>query len=106
MQKKPRGRPPSPTSVRALAEQAGVSERSHYYGLQLRRSGRTDLVEALLRGEMTTAAAIRELTGDRLPDRYEKLVRAWNRCDTNEQARFVLALMRAGALPTRDEAGA
>jgi hypothetical protein len=69
-----------------------VSERSIYYARQLNRSGRADLMEAVQRGEMNLFAALRELTGTRLPTRFEKLVLAWNRCDDADRARFIAAL--------------
>ena len=44
---------------------------------------------AVERGEMTVAGAVMELHGIALPDRYGKLVQAWNRCDEDERARFL-----------------
>jgi hypothetical protein len=96
MQKKPRGRPPSPTSIHVLAEKCGVSERYLHYANELDRSGRDDLVTAVIRGEMKLPAAIRELRGVAgRPTRYDKLVTAWNLCSEEDQARFFVALAHA-----------
>jgi len=96
MQKKSRGRPPSPHSIRAKAKTAGLSERSLYYAREIMRSGREDLVAATQHGEMTIGAAIRELRGTAPPDRFNKLVSAWNRCSDDEQLRFLRLLLDAG----------
>jgi hypothetical protein len=93
---KKRGRPTSGKSRRVIAAVNQVSERSLYYSQQIFRSGRGDLIGAVQRGEMTIAAAIRELTGARLPDRYDKLVLAWNRCDDEERRRFLDELASLG----------
>jgi hypothetical protein len=85
LQKKPRGRPHSPLSVRAVADAMAISERLLSYAQELRRSGREDLVAAVERGEMTVAGAVMELHGIALPDRYDKLVQAWNHCDEDER---------------------
>ena len=47
---------------------------------------------------MTVVAAIRELRGTMLPDRYNKLVLAWNRCSDDKQVRFLLHLANAGLI--------
>ena len=72
-----------------------------YYAAQLRRGGRADLIEAVESGEMTMAAAIRELTGSRLPNLYEKLVLAWTRCDDAEREKFLAELARLGLVTPR-----
>jgi hypothetical protein len=95
-EKKPRGRPHSPISVRATADAMAISERLLNYARELQRSGREDLMAAVERGEMTVAGAVIELHGIALPDRYGKLVQAWNRCDEDERARFLTALEEAG----------
>jgi hypothetical protein len=89
---KRRGRPPSDTSRRAIAKNFGISERLLYYTLQLQRSGRTDLIEAVRRGEMSHAAACQKLTGKRTPDHYRELWRAWSRCEDQEREQFLLRL--------------
>lgn len=96
MQKKSRGRPRSLNSARAAAELMNVSERMVYYSRELIRSGRDDLIAAVQAGEMTMAAAIRKVRGTVLPDRYDRLVLAWNCCDELEQSRFLVALKEAG----------
>ena len=93
---KPRGRPHSPLSVRAVADAMAISERLLSYAQELQRSGREDLMAAVERGEMTVAGAVMELHGIALPDRYGKLVQAWNHCDEDERARFLTALEEAG----------
>ena len=95
-EKKPGGRPHSPLSVRAVADAMAISERLLSYARELQSSGREDLMAAVERGEMTVAGAIMELHGIALPDRYGKLVQAWNRCDEDERARFLTALEEAG----------
>jgi len=67
-----------------------------YYSQEVARSGREDLKAAVARGEMTIAAAIRELRGTTLPDRYDKLVLAWNRCSNDDQVRFLMVLASLG----------
>jgi len=95
-EKKPGGRPHSPLSVRAVADAMAISERLLSYAQELQRSGREDLMAAVERGEMTVAGAVLELHGIALPDRYGKLVQAWNHCDEDERARFLTALEEAG----------
>ena len=95
-EKRKRGRPRDATSIRALAEASQVSERSVYYSKQIHRSGREDLGEAIMRGDMKIAAAIRELTGRKLPDRYGKLVLAWNRAGEDARGRFLTELAHLG----------
>jgi hypothetical protein len=96
LQKKPRGRPHSPFSVRAVADAMAISERLLSYARELQHSGREDLMAAVERGEMTVAGAVMELHGITPPDRYGKLVQAWNDCDEDERARFLTALEEAG----------
>ena len=83
-------------NVRATAGAVAIAERLLYYALELQRSGREDLVAAVERGEMTVPGAVMKLHGIALPDRYGKLVQAWNRCDEDERARFLTALEEAG----------
>ena len=94
--KKSREQPHSPLSVRAVADAMAISERLLSYAQELQSSGREDLMAAVERGEMTVAGAVMELHGIALPDRYGKLVQAWNRCDEDERARFLTALEEAG----------
>lgn len=75
-----------------------VSERSIAYAAELRRSGRDDLVAAVERSETTIAAALRQVTGRRLPDRYEKIVLAWNRASDDDRARFLVVLANMGVV--------
>jgi pyruvate/2-oxoglutarate dehydrogenase complex dihydrolipoamide acyltransferase (E2) component len=99
MQKKrKRGRPHSGTSVRAAAALMNVSERQVHLAGELLRSGRADLIEATESGKTTLAAALRELRAARLPDRHEKLVLAWNRCDDEERGRFLIKLVQMGVV--------
>jgi hypothetical protein len=100
MQKKPRGRPPGPSSLRIRVKVLGLGERYFYYARELQRSGRDDLKKAVERGEMKLSAAIRELRGERLPDRYDKLVMAWNRCSDEERDRFFEALTNGWRRPS------
>ena len=95
-EKNPHGRPHSALSVRAVADTMAISERLLSYARELQSSGREDLMAAVERGEMTVAGAVMELHGIALPDRYGKLVQAWNRCDEDERARFLTALEEAG----------
>lgn len=95
-QKKPRGQSPNPLNVRATADAVAIAERLLYYALELQRSGREDLVAAVERGEMTVPGAVMKLHGIALPDRYGKLVQAWNHCDNDERARFIAELEEAG----------
>src|SRR4051794_18503317 len=95
-EKKPRGRSHSPLSLRAVADAMAISERLLSYVQELRGSGREDLVAAVERGEITVAGAVMKLHGIALPDRYGKLVQAWNHCDEDECARFLTALEEAG----------
>jgi hypothetical protein len=95
-EKKPRGRPHSPLSVRAVADAMAISEHLLSYAQELQRSGREDLMAAVERGEKTVAGAVMELHGITPPDRYSKLVQAWNHCDEDERARFLTALEEAG----------
>jgi hypothetical protein len=92
----PAMKPGCSTSKRAIAKQFATSERLLYYAAELGRSDRQDLMAAVVRGELKLTAAIRELRGTTLPDRYGKLVQAWNRCDEDERARFLTALEKAG----------
>jgi hypothetical protein len=91
------------SSIRAIAAALNVSERMVYLADRLRRSGRTDLIEAVEHGDMTMAAAIREITGTHLPSRYDKLVLAWNRCDDDERTRFLMNLADMAGLLTLTE---
>ena len=96
LQKKLRGRSQSPLNVRATADAMAIAERLLHYAQELQRSGREDLMAAVERGEMTVAGAVMELHGIALPDRYGKLVQAWNHCDKDERARFIAELEEAG----------
>ena len=55
-----------------------------------------------MRGDMTVAAAIRELNGRKLPDRYGKLVLAWNRAGDEVRGRFVAEMIRIGIVRPPD----
>ena len=97
-EKNPHGRPHSALSVRAVADTMAISERLLSYARELQSSGREDLMAAVERGEMTVAGAVMELHGIALPDRYGKLVQAWNHCDEDERGRFLTALEQAGVI--------
>ena len=84
-QKKLRGRPPSPHSDRAMAKQAGISERQLYYAKELRRSGREDLKAAVEDGRRRHPGAARHRAAG-------PLYLAWSRCSDDEQIRFLLFL--------------
>jgi hypothetical protein len=80
----------------AVADAMAISEHLLSYARELQRSGREDLMAAVERGEKTVAGVVMELHGITPPDRYSKLVQAWNQCDEDEHTRFLTALEEAG----------
>lgn len=77
-----------------------VSERSVYYAGRVLRSGRQDLFDACLRGEMSIHAALRIIDGPTPIDRYAALVRAWNQASVAECLRFLDVI---GARPVQGD---
>jgi hypothetical protein len=73
-----------------------VSERAVYMGRRIVRSGRSDLITAIERGEMSLNAALKIINGPKPPDGYSALCRAWNKATEDEQARFLAALAGQG----------
>jgi hypothetical protein len=76
-------------TIANLAKQAGISERQMFYTIQLRRSGRTDLIGAVARGEMTVHAALQQVYPKR-KDRFAALIRAWRSATDEERATFLM----------------
>ena len=78
-------------TVKQVAEHMKISERSIYYARRLNRTGRTDLIAAVERGDMSVNKAL-TLAGEKQPaSAYQRLIRAWNACSEDEQGRFLVA---------------
>jgi len=81
--------------VAAIAKMMNVSERMIYLGIKLQRSGRADLVDAVRAGTLSMHAALAQLDPPKpKDDGYTKLVKAWNAASEDEQARFLVGLMK------------
>jgi hypothetical protein len=74
-----------------VAKSMGVSERSLYYTKRVHRSGRQNLIDAIVRGEMTTHAALRIIEPKQV-DRYAALVKAWNAASGEDRRRLLTAV--------------
>ena len=69
-----------------------ATERGIYNARRLIRTGRTDLIAAVERGNMSLNKALM-LAGEKQPaSAYQRLIRAWNACSEDEQARFFVAV--------------
>jgi len=78
-------------TVKDAARLMNVSERSAYTARRIHRA-RPDLHDAIMRGELSLHAAACIVDGDKAPDRFAALCRAWNRASEDEQARFLVIL--------------
>ena len=79
-------------TVKQAAEVMNVSERSVHNARRLIRTGRTDLIAAVERSNMSLNKALM-LAGEKQPaSAYQRLIRAWNACSEDEQARFFVAV--------------
>ncbi len=77
-------------TVKQAAKALNVSERGIYDARRLIRTGRTDLVAAVKRGDMSVNKAL-VLAGEKQPvSAYQRLCRAWNACSEDEQGRFLI----------------
>ncbi len=78
-------------TVKQAAQAMNVSERCVYNARRLIRTGRTNLVAAVQRGDTSLNKAL-VLAGEKQPaSAYERLIRAWNACSEDEQGRFLVA---------------
>ncbi len=76
-------------TVKQAAKALNVSERGIYDARRLIRTGRTDLVAAVKRGDMSVNKAL-VLAGEKQPvSAYQRLCRTWNACSEDEQGRFL-----------------
>jgi hypothetical protein len=76
-------------TVKQAAQLMNVSERSIYKVRELQRTGRDDLCDAIMRGEMSIHAALKIAKPekyDRRPDTLKALRRAWNAATEDERA--------------------
>jgi hypothetical protein len=81
-------------TVKQGAALMSVSERMVYMCKRVMRM-RPDLGDAMTRGELSAHAALKIATGrNSQPDRYDALIRAFNRCSADEKARFLVSLGR------------
>ena len=77
-------------SVREAARLMNVSERLVYDCRRLERTGRQDLVDAVVRGEMSvTAALIAAGARQRRSPTWARLVAAWNAAADEERQRLL-----------------
>lgn len=76
------------TTVKQMAKSAGVSERTMYDAIKLRRSGREDLGERVRSGEISINTAL-VLAGLRQkPGAVAKLKRGWLNASASERIEF------------------
>ncbi len=79
-------------TVKQAAKVMNVSERGIYNARRLIRTGRTDLIAAVDRGDMSVNKAL-VLAGEKQPaSAYQRLIRAWNACSEDVQVRFLVAV--------------
>ncbi len=77
-------------TVKQAAKALNVSERGIYDARRLIRTGRTDLVAAFERGDMSVNKALL-LAGEKQPaSAYQRLIRAGTACSEDEQGRFLV----------------
>ena len=79
-------------TVKQIAKVMDISERSIYSARRLIRTNRTDLIEAVDRGNMSVNKAL-SIAGLKQPtSAYQRLIRAWNSCREDEKERFLVAV--------------
>ncbi len=78
-------------TVKQAAKALNVSERGIYDAKRLIRTGRTDLVAAVERGDMSLNKALLITKEKKQPaSAYQRLILAWNACSEDEQGRFLV----------------
>ncbi len=78
-------------TVKQAAKALNVSERCIYNARRLIRTGRTDLIAAVERGDMSLNKALVLTKEKKQPaSAYQRLIRAWNACSEDEQGRFLV----------------
>lgn len=83
-------------TVKQIAEKAGVSERMIYMARELCGTGREDLCDKVVAGELSLIAALKFVKPekyDRRRSRTDALVRAWNACTDDERAMFIARVL-------------
>jgi hypothetical protein len=78
----------SPRPIKQLAA-AGVSERSMYTAISIRRSGRQDVIAAVERGEMSLHKASKIINATPGRTRLDRLVTAWRLASDGDRRRFI-----------------
>jgi hypothetical protein len=80
---------PASLTVKQAAAAANVSERTVYMALKILRSGRTDLIGACERGEMSLHKALKII--DRVPDKtaLDPLVITWRNASAADRRIFL-----------------
>ena len=79
-------------TVKQAAKVMNVSERGIYNARRLIRTGRTDLIAAVDRGDMSVNKALVLAGGKQPASAYQRLIREWNACSEDEQVRFLVAV--------------
>jgi hypothetical protein len=75
-----------------IARTSGISERSLYMAVRLKRLGRPDLEQAVERGEMKLYRALQLAEGREPLTAFDKLITTWNRCTDEDRFRFLVAI--------------
>ena len=79
-------------TVKQAAKAMNVSERNIYNARRLIRTNRTDLIEAVERGDMSINKALSIAVQKQPTSAYQRLIRAWNSCREDEKERFLVAV--------------
>lgn len=83
-------------TTKQLALVFNVSERSIYMARELGATGRADLEERVMAGELSILGALKLAKPekyDRKPDRMATLVKAWNACTDDQRNMFAARIV-------------